>query len=252
MALTCKENIGQDSDLEMAAAVVVSENDLVGLTATGYARRLTLGDKFAGISVDSMDNTAGVAGAKKIRTRRGRHRIKVALTGVSLTDAVAQSNVYATDHETLSLREGVRVGYVESYNKDDGEAVVVLDPDSDTEIVSETVAFGDFTDNGDTTGYVDLTVAIPEGAIVIGAQLDVKTGFTGDTTAVADVGIAGTLEKFVSDLNVLAVDVEGEALAVYCDADQTVRVTVTGAADFGSIAAGEMDVRIVYTRKAQI
>ncbi len=253
MSLTCKENIGQDSDLEMAAAAVVDELDLVGLTSTGYARRLTLGDKFAGLAVDAKDNTDGAAGAKMIRTRRGLHRIKVALTGVALTDAVNQSPVYATDHETLSLREGVRVGYVESFVKDDGQAIVVLDPDAEIEIYSETVSIGEFTDNTDATGYVDLAVDIPEGAVVLAVQLDVKTGFTGDTTAVADVGIAGALEKFASDLNVLAADVEGEGNApVYVDADNTVRVTVTGTLDFTSISAGEMDVRVIYSRRSLV
>jgi hypothetical protein len=250
--LTAKLNIGLDADWAMAA-VVIDAKDLIGLNSSGYARRFTLGDRFVGIAVDSQDNSAGSAGDKLIRARRGLNRIEVAVTGSSLANAERRAAVYATDHETIGLTQGQRIGYLEQHLAS-GKSIVVLDPDNETQVYAETIAFGDFTDNGDTTGYVDLAGTIPEGAIVQGVQIHVATGFTGDTTAVADVGKAGALEIFASDLNVLAADVVGELNGdgVYVVADTTPRVTVTGGADFGSIAAGSATVRILYTRTLQV
>lgn len=118
--------------------------------------------------------------------------------------------------------------------------------------VKQTVAFGDFTDNTDATGYVDLDDQLPAGAIPLGTKAVVATGFTGDTTAVYQVGVAGDLDRFssVTDQSVLAAGTVGTGVpADACDgigAAQTVRVTVTGGADFGSIAAGSMTVEVFY------
>lgn len=123
------------------------------------------------------------------------------------------------------------------------------------ETLSQSVAFGDFTDNGDATGYVDLTATLPAGALVLGWKCVVSTGFTGDTTAVVSVGIAGDLDRFSADTaqSVLAAATVG-SLALAADAADginaavTVRVTVTGGADFGSISAGVMVVNVYYVR----
>jgi hypothetical protein len=118
--------------------------------------------------------------------------------------------------------------------------------------LSEVVAFGDFTDNEDTTGYIDLATQIPAGAIPIGFKAVVATGFTGDTTAVVQVGVAGDLDRFsaVTDQSVLAAATVGATVPTdACDgmnAAQTVRVTVTGGADFSSISAGSMTVTLYY------
>lgn len=118
--------------------------------------------------------------------------------------------------------------------------------------ISESVAFGDFTDNTDATGFVDLTPTLPAGAIPLGFKAVVSTGFTGDTTAVISVGIAGDLDRFSlnTDQSVLAAASVGSLPATDgadgLNAASTVRVTVTGGADFTSIAAGVMVVHIYY------
>lgn len=125
---------------------------------------------------------------------------------------------------------------------------------SDNRIASikENVVIGDFTDNGDATGYVDLAVQLPAGAIPQGVKYAVNTGFTGDTTAVVQTGVSGDLDRFASatDQSVLAAGTVGHGVpADACDGiggAQTIRVTVTGGADFGSIAAGDMDVEVFY------
>lgn len=241
-------NVGVHSDLAMAAEVIY-DGSILSYNSSGYAGAFALGERFAGHAVEGKDNSSGSAGDLKIRALRGTYILKCTLTGVALTDAVARSAVYAQDSGTLSLTSGQRIGRVIEYLSSN-TALVEFDTEAETQVLTESIAYGDFTDNGNTTGYIDFSTAIPEGSIVTGVQINVTTGFTGDTTAVADVGVSGTLEKFASDLNVLAADTVGEVPAVataYCSASTTARVTVTGAADFTSISAGAATVSLFYT-----
>jgi hypothetical protein len=117
--------------------------------------------------------------------------------------------------------------------------------------ITQTVAFGDFTDNTDPTGYIDLTTKLPAGSLVVGWRAVVTTGFTGDTTAVVQVGKAGSLAAYstVTSGSVLAAATVGSASVLatsFEGAETTVRVTVTGGADFTSISAGEMTITVFY------
>lgn len=120
------------------------------------------------------------------------------------------------------------------------------------ELVSQTLNIADFTDNTNATGYIDITTQLPAGAIVLGWKAVVTTGFTGDTSAAMQVGIAGTLDAFsvVTTNSCLAAGTVGASAKLstnsYRTAATTVRVTVTGAADFTSITAGSMKVSIYY------
>ena len=119
-------------------------------------------------------------------------------------------------------------------------------------VTSQSVAFGDFTDVTDATGYVDLDTDLPAGAIPIATKFVVSTGFTGDTTAIVQAGIAGTLDMFTenTDQSVLAAATVGSTPTPDCadgmNAAKTIRVTVTGGADFTSISAGVMVVYVYY------
>ena len=119
-------------------------------------------------------------------------------------------------------------------------------------LVSQTLDFGDFTDNGDATGYIDFTTGtIPAASIVVGWKAVVATGFTGDTTAVIEVGINGDTDAYSADAaqSVLAAATVGSAalaLEGFVGAAATPRVTVTGTADWGSVAAGSMTVTVYY------
>ena len=121
-------------------------------------------------------------------------------------------------------------------------------------VIEQTVAFGSFTDNTDTTGFIDLTDTLPPGALVLGWRCRVKTGFTNDTTAVVQVGVAGDLAQFSADVaqSVFTSGTIRCACPIAADsgddanAAATVRVTVTGGADFTSINAGEMTVTLWY------
>ena len=128
---------------------------------------------------------------------------------------------------------------------------VALAP-GDVSIISQSLEFGDFTDNADATGYVDITTQIPASTIVTGWEAVVSTGFTGDTTAVVQVGVSGTLDRFSADVaqSVLAADTVGSAAlaaSAYVGTAVTARVTVTGGADFSSISAGVMVITLFLT-----
>ena len=119
--------------------------------------------------------------------------------------------------------------------------------------VTQSLAFGSFTDGGGTSGYIDSSGAqIPAGAMLIGFKAVVSTGFAGDTTAVIEVGVAGDTDRFssVTDQSVLSPATVGAGAATDAsdgmNAAQTIRVTVTGTADFTSISAGVMVVTVYY------
>ena len=119
-------------------------------------------------------------------------------------------------------------------------------------MVSQILDYASFTDNGDASGYIDLGGAIPAGSIVTGWKAIVATGFTGDSTAVIEVGVSGDTDAFSADTaqSALVAGTVGsaakEALA-FVGADSTPRVTVTGGSDFGNISAGSMTLTVYYT-----
>lgn len=139
-------------------------------------------------------------------------------------------------------------GIVGQYTKVEDERADV-DWAGGVQVIQQTVAIADFTDGGGASGYVDLTVQIPVGAWVLRAVLLDVTGFTGNTTAVATLGDGTDVDRYnASTLNVVAnaQAIDGGAPSgtqVHATA-ATVRVTITGASDFGLITAGQMTVRL--------
>jgi hypothetical protein len=122
--------------------------------------------------------------------------------------------------------------------------------------ISQTFARADMTDNaGTATGYIDLTTQLPAGAIPTGWKLLTNLGFTGDpATAVVSVGIAGDLDRFSADTTgsvyVTGVTVGSEPLAADAcksiNAAVAIRVTITSAADFTNVAAGNATITFYY------
>ena len=121
-------------------------------------------------------------------------------------------------------------------------------------LIEQTIGYAEFTDNTDTTGYKDLAEQLPPGALPIGWRCRVITGFSGDTTAVVQVGVSGDLDQYSADVtqSVLTSGTLVGALAIAADSGDdmntgvTIRVTVTGGADFTSINAGSMTVSVWY------
>ncbi len=121
--------------------------------------------------------------------------------------------------------------------------------------VSQSLAVAAFTDNGNTTGFIDFNAdVLPAGALVLGWMANVTGAFAGDTTAVISVGTSGALTRFSADTTQSAFTTgqrgaASVAATSYCATAITPRVTVTGTADFTSIvsnAGGVMQVTLFY------
>jgi len=119
-------------------------------------------------------------------------------------------------------------------------------------VTSQALLYDAFTDNTNTTGYLDISTQIPADTIVIGWKATVATGFTGDGSAAIQVGVAGDTDAFSADTaqsvytSSTAVGAASLAASAFCDSATTARVTVTGGADFTSVSAGNMTVTIYY------
>ena len=125
--------------------------------------------------------------------------------------------------------------------------------------VAQWVSYGDFTDGGSTDGTLNLTDTIPAGSFVLGTKVKVTTGFTGDTTCVLDIGNSSDADAYsytthniytAADNLVEGADsssggTTGTGLAPIASAT-TVKLTATGASDWGNVSAGTMLVEVYY------
>ncbi len=122
--------------------------------------------------------------------------------------------------------------------------------------VAQVVVPGDFVDGGGADGTLNLKVPIPAGSFVFGSKVTVSAGFTGDTTAVLSIGTAGDANEYSGNTthNVLAAAtnlvktafIGSDAGMVAEGSEIDVKLTLTGGADFGAIAAGKMLVEVFY------
>ena len=216
VALTDERTAGDTTvDLEGVYDISVKAEDDDGNSA------VVIGDKLYYVDADVDDGTGYL-----------NKKVTGYFAGIAL-EAITSGTT-----STINVRVGSAIGL--------GDASLPR-----VSVTSQSVAFGDFTDV-DTTGYVDLDTDMPAGAIPIGCKFVVSTGFTGDTTAIVQAGIAGTLDMFTenTDQSVLAAATVGSTPTPDCadgmNAAKTIRVTVTGGADFTSISAGVMVVYVYY------
>ncbi len=217
VALTDERTAGDTTvDLEGVYDLSVKGEDDDGNSA------VAVGDKLYYVDADVDDGTGFLN--KKVTGYFAGIALEVVPTGTTVT---------------INVRVGSAIGL--------GDASLPR-----VSVTSQSVAFGDFTDNTNATGYVDLTTAMPAGAVPIATKFVVSTGFTGDTTAIVQAGIAGTLDMFTenTDQSVLAAATVGSTPTPDCadgmNAVKTIRVTVTGGSDFGAITAGVMVVFVYY------
>ena len=94
---------GSRNSVPAAASATIYEGSMVGLSS-GYGRALTAGDVFLGHCLEQVDNSSGSAGDEDIIVLTGRYRLKVAVSGVAVTDV--GSPVYASDDATVTLTPG--------------------------------------------------------------------------------------------------------------------------------------------------
>lgn len=88
-------------DLQMIASDIIYEGAMVGDNGSGYARPLAAADPFFGICERQCDNSAGAAGAKRVKVRR---RGTVDLPCASATGVAFISEIlYASDDDTFTF-----------------------------------------------------------------------------------------------------------------------------------------------------
>lgn len=118
--------------------------------------------------------------------------------------------------------------------------------------LEENVDHADFTDGGAAVGTIALTAKLPKDAVVSHAVVKVQEGFAGDTSAAMTIGDGTDVDRFnTSTINVFADAEDGIAAgppsgARHCTAEVTITLTITTAADWGSVSAGKLSVRIYY------
>jgi|DEB0MinimDraft_6_1074348.scaffolds.fasta_scaffold109031_1 hypothetical protein len=101
-------------DYQVVASDIIYEGSLLGL-ASGYARPLQAGDTYVGIAVETVDNSAGSAGDKRVRAATTVPFV-MDVTGVSDVTSISLP-VYASDDDTLTLTESTNslIGIVMDY-----------------------------------------------------------------------------------------------------------------------------------------
>lgn len=111
------------------------------------------------------------------------------------------------------------------------------------------------TDGGGTAGTYDLAEQLPKGAIPLGWTAEVLTAFSGNASAVIQVGTAADPDRFSADTaqSVFAAGLVGSAVIAAdalkgVGAAQTIRVTITSGTDFTAVSAGKLKLRLFYTR----
>jgi len=118
-------------------------------------------------------------------------------------------------------------------------------------VITETVTRSDFTDGGSTTGTYALKATIPAGAWVHQTILQNVTGFTGDTSATIQVGDGTDVDRYSTGTpsvftTVAAADLGVPSGTKIHTAAATVTVTITSAADFTNVAAGQFTIKIFF------
>lgn len=116
--------------------------------------------------------------------------------------------------------------------------------------IVQPVAFGAMTPSG-ATGTLDTTDKLPAGAVVLGWHFNTTTGFTGDTSAVIEAGLAGALTAFsaITTKSVFAPGLVGSAAVVATaenPSEASVRITITSGSSFAAVTAGAGVFKLRY------
>lgn len=85
----------------VVASDIIYEGSCVGIQDTGYAAPAAVADMFAGFAAVQSDNSAGAAGAKKVKVRT-QGKVKIPVVGVTAITNRG-SKVYLGDDDIFSL-----------------------------------------------------------------------------------------------------------------------------------------------------
>jgi hypothetical protein len=117
---------GSRNEIPVIASDIIYEGAAVGVVpASGHARPLAAGDRFAGFCEQKADNSAGAAAAINVRVVESG-KIQLSVTGAVITD-VGQP-VYATDDNAFVFNpvSGVFIGFVHRFVSS-GVVIVAFD-----------------------------------------------------------------------------------------------------------------------------
>lgn len=118
--------IGDHDDYPVIASDIIYQGAAVGENGSGYARPLNAGDPFLGFAEGTVDNSAGAAGAKRVRVKtRGVIKLPISSIGITAND---RPPVYASDDDTFTLTASTNspIGYVRRW-VETGYAMVEFD-----------------------------------------------------------------------------------------------------------------------------
>lgn len=107
--------LGTRNHLPVIASDIIYEGAAVGIVdASGHARPLVAGDRFAGFAEAKADNSAGAAAAIDAQVVR-TGEIELSVTGAVITDL--EQPVYASDDDTFSFNpaDGSFIGFVKRF-----------------------------------------------------------------------------------------------------------------------------------------
>lgn len=124
------------------------------------------------------------------------------------------------------------------------EKIVAIEKYEETGIL-----YSDFTDGGATVGTYTCKFTIPAGFNILRATVTNVTGFTNDTSAVITVGDGSDVDRLNAGTPSVFTTISGLDLGVpsgtvvVATAFKPV-LTVTTAADFTSVNAGQLDIQV--------
>lgn len=111
------------------------------------------------------------------------------------------------------------------------------------------ILFSQFTDGGSTAGTYQVQFELPVGFFVERTQVYDVTGFTGDTSAVITVGDGSDVDRYNTGTPSVFTTISRLDLGVasgtrFIATANRPTITVTSGADFTSVAAGALSIRV--------
>lgn len=200
---------GDLNHIPVIASDIIYEGAAVGVVAaSGHARPLVGGDRFAGFANRKADNSAGAAAAISVEVRHSG-QVQLPVTGAVITDVGLP--VYATDDDTFTFNPvgGSFIGFVKRF-VESGQVIVEFEPTKLVDpysqyTVRETIS-GNKTLDAEDTGklfWVDtdaVTITLPAIATGYAGGLVVNGGAYG--------AVAVTLSPNAVDM-ILGPDITG-------------------------------------------
>lgn len=115
------------------------------------------------------------------------------------------------------------------------------------------VRLADFTDGGSTSATYQMKEAVPIGAYVLNTLVTDVIGFTGDTSAVIIVGDGSDTDRYNTGTPSVYTTANQVAMGVPSGTKEHTAaiyptLTITSGADWGSVTAGRLKIRIVYLK----